>query len=245
MIGVPEGRYSIGSDEGLYEDEAPVHDVLIKPFSLGKFPVTNAEWRLFMDAEGYEDERWWETDEARAWRSGESTAEGPKKQRREDRKWCQDNLDQLREFPRQGRMTSEEVKGWERIAWMSDEAFEALLEDWFSSGRQTQPAYWNDDAFNNPAQPVVGISWHEARAYCAWLSAQTDRCFRLPAEVECEAAARGFDARRYAYADDFDASRCNTFESHIRRTSPVGVFSGGETPEGLVDMSGNVWEWTG
>ena len=106
------------------------------------------------------------------------------------------------------------------------------------------PATWNDDAFNNPAQPVVGISWYEARAYCAWLSAQTGQSYRPPTEAEWEAAARGRAGRRYAYGDDFDAARCNTFETHVRRTTPIGVFPGGATPEGLVDMTGNSWDWT-
>ena len=54
--------------------------------------------------------------------------------------------------------------------------------------------------------------------------------------------ARG--RRRYAWGDDFDAGRCNTFETHVRTTTPVGVFPGGDTPEGLSDITGNVWEWT-
>jgi formylglycine-generating enzyme required for sulfatase activity len=107
-----------------------------------------------------------------------------------------------------------------------------------------QPALWNDDVFNNSAQPVVGVCWHEARAYCAWLSAQTGLHFRLPTEAEWETAARERQGWRYAYGDDFDATRCNTFETHIRRTTPIGVFPGGETSEGLIDMTGNVWEWT-
>ena len=125
---------------------------------------------------------------------------------------------------------------------MSDDAFETLLAEWYPSGRQTQPAYWNDDAFNNPAQPVVGMCWFEARAYCAWLSAQTGQTFRLPTEAEREAAARGGQRRRYtlwggqrrryAFGNNFDAARCNTFETHIRRTTPIGVFPGGKTPTG-------------
>lgn len=85
----------------------------------------------------------------------------------------------------------------------------------------------------------------EARAYCAWLGARTGDSFRLPTEAEWEAAARGEEGRRYAYGFEFDAARCNTFESHIRRTTPLGVFPGGETGGGgLVDMTGNIWEWT-
>ena len=127
---------------------------------------------------------------------------------------------------------------------MDDGEFEALLERWYPPGRQTQPAFWNDEAFDNPAQPVVGICWYEARAYCAWLSAQTGQPFRLPTEAEWEAAARGPAGRRYAYGDAFDASRCNAFETHVRRTTPVGVFPGGATPDGLIDLTGNSWDWT-
>jgi formylglycine-generating enzyme required for sulfatase activity len=141
-------------------------------------------------------------------------------------------------------MTSKQADDWEAIARMSDDEFEVLLAEWYPPGRQTQPAFWHDDAFNNPAQPVVGVCWFEARAYCAWLSAQTGQTFRLPTEAEWEAAARGVQGRHYAFGDDFDATRCNTFETHVRHTTPIGVFPGGGTPEGLVDMTGNTWDWT-
>jgi formylglycine-generating enzyme required for sulfatase activity len=245
LIAIPGGTYSIGSDEGLYEDEAPVHAVDLQPFQLGRFPVTNAEWALFLKAGGYEDERWWDTEAAQAWRRGEGTAEGAKQQWRENRQTFQAQFDDIRNWHRQGRITSKQADDWEQIARMNDDAFEALLDEWYPPGRQTQPAFWNDEAFNNPAQPVVGVCWYEARAYCAWLSAQTGQPFRLPTEAEWEAAARGRTGRRYAYGDAFDATLCNAFETHIRRTTPVGVFPGGETPDGLIDLTGNTWDWTG
>ena len=144
-----------------------------------------------MKAGGYEDERWWDTEAAQAWRRGEGTAEGAKQQWREDRQTLQTHFDDIRNWHRQGRITSKQADDWEQIARMDDDEFEALLEEWYPPGRQTQPAYWNDDAFDNPAQPVVGVCWFEARAYCAWLSAQTGQPFRLPTEAEWEAAARG------------------------------------------------------
>lgn len=60
---------------------------------------------------------------------------------------------------------------------------------------------------------------------------------------------RGLEGRRYAYGPEFDASKCNTFESHIRCTTPVGVFpptpsSPEEGVGGVYDLCGNVWEWT-
>src|SRR5690606_16447139 len=61
MIPIEGGQYTIGSDDGLYDDETPVHTVPLKPFEMAQFPVTNAEYKLFIDADGYEDEQWWDT----------------------------------------------------------------------------------------------------------------------------------------------------------------------------------------
>ena len=244
MIPIEGGEYTIGSDDGLYSQEEPVHPVTLEPFEMGQVPVTNAEYTLFMDAGGYEDEQWWHTDAAKAWRRGEGTAEGPKQQWREDRQLVQNDSELIDRLFAENRITSQQVELYRWVASCSDEEFEETLDRWYPAGRQTQPDFWDNAAYNNPSQPVVGICWHEVRAYCAWLSAQTGQTFRLPTEAEWEAAARGRQGRRYPYGSDFDVTLSNTFESHIRRTTPVGVFPGGDTPEGLVDMSGNVYDWT-
>jgi formylglycine-generating enzyme required for sulfatase activity len=69
----------------------------VVPFAIGQFPVTNAERALFMQAGRYEEECWWDTDAARAWRRGEGTAEGPKQQWREDRKAFQEHFAMIRQ----------------------------------------------------------------------------------------------------------------------------------------------------
>src|ERR1700694_262738 len=53
------------------------------------------------------------------------------------------------------------------------------------------PRFWDDAKFNAPEQPVVGVSWHDAVAYCDWLSALSGLRYRLPGEAEREKAARG------------------------------------------------------
>jgi formylglycine-generating enzyme required for sulfatase activity len=92
--------------------------------------------------------------------------------------------------------------------------------------------------------PVVHVSWHDAVAYCQWLSKRTGRAYTLPSEAEWEKAARGTDDRIYPWGDDWDAPRCNTCEGGLGGTTPVGAYPNGASPYGVSDMAGNVWEWT-
>jgi len=102
-----------------------------------------------------------------------------------------------------------------------------------------------------PDHPVVGVSWHDAAAYAAWLATLTGQPWRLPSEAEWEKAARWdpqtATARLYPWGDGFDKSRTNT-RAALRATStpttPIGSYPGGASPCGAQDMAGNVWEWT-
>jgi formylglycine-generating enzyme required for sulfatase activity len=93
--------------------------------------------------------------------------------------------------------------------------------------------------------PVVLISWHGATAYCKWLARNTGKAYRLPSEAEWEKAARGTDGRIYPWGNEPpDEKRCN-FDNNVGDTTPVGQYSPqGDSPYGVTDMAGNVWEWT-
>ena len=111
--------------------------------------------------------------------------------------------------------------------------------------------------FNGDDQPVVGITWYAARAYCLWLSllessGRDSTLYRLPTEVEWEWAAGGQRGakvqrvRQWPWSEDegeLSVRLANYYDSKIGATTPVGSYPDGATPEGLHDMAGNVWEW--
>ena len=141
---------------------------------------------------------------------------------------------------------------------------------WTASGwawkrAKTAPLFWKSSAFNGIDQPVVGVSWYEAVAFCNWLSAKEGLApayddegrakldaagYRLPTEVEWEyASAKGAPdqaERLFPWGDEPNVQNAvsNVPPSHAPRTENVDSRSPqGDTPQGLADMSGNVWEW--
>ena len=98
--------------------------------------------------------------------------------------------------------------------------------------------------FNKPNEPVVGIGWKDAIAYCEWLSTTLGYEIRLPKESEWEKAARGIDGRIYPWGNEWENDKANTLESGINRTCAVGCFVACASPCGGLDFSGNIGEWT-
>jgi formylglycine-generating enzyme required for sulfatase activity len=124
-------------------------------------------------------------------------------------------------------------RGYEKGAYWKEGGF----------GKWKWPAAWaaRDEQVDNPTRPVVGVSWYEASAYAAWAGC------RLPTEAEWERAACGRAGWKYPWGDDPPNERRANFspdgKPNVGHPTPVGEYPLGDTPEGVSDMAGNVWEW--
>jgi serine/threonine-protein kinase len=166
-VEIPAGSFLMGSDRKkdgrAYDNELPQHTVTLPAYRIARTPVTNAQYRVFVQATGRHAPQHWK--------------EGRIPEGKED-------------------------------------------------------------------HPVVYVSWQDAVAFCRWASEATGATIRLPTEAEWEKAARGTDGRIYPWGNDKPtAEHCN-FSRNVGDTTPVGSYPKGASPYGVLDVAGNVWEWT-
>jgi formylglycine-generating enzyme required for sulfatase activity len=160
--------------------------------------------------------------------------------------------------------------GYREQRWWSDEGWKWRQgKPRWEWQRTDRPDFWDDPRWNRKSYPVVGVTWYEAEAYCNWLterlqisdfrfaideqpdhdlkSAIENRTLvaRLPTEEEWLLAAQGHESREYPWGDSFDPAWANTSESNLGSTTPVAMYPAGASTDGVWDMAGNVWEWTG
>lgn len=108
-----------------------------------------------------------------------------------------------------------------------------------------------DETFDLLNHPVVGVTWYEAIAFCAWLTVQLQskgeldptEVITLPSERQWEKAARGATGLIYPWGNKADPNRVNCDETGIGATTTVGIFPDGASPYECEEMSGNIWEW--
>jgi formylglycine-generating enzyme required for sulfatase activity len=252
-IALPSGSQQVG---GLvdYDNSRSVVGVSIPPdLRLAYAPVTNAEFRCFVEAGGYgqgdEPPPWWQGSAALDWWHGKSADEGRRTAWQAcRRRWKEEGPEAAASvFLTNFRPDEIDRDVAPRMA-MSDADFDTWLDEICQPQRHRKPAWWSDSRFNNPLQPVVGVSLHEAQAYARWLALQWGRPVRLPTEAEWEVAARGGGRRGVHWpgqsAAGPTAEQANSLATRARRSTPVGAFPAGAAPEGWVDLAGNVWQWT-
>jgi formylglycine-generating enzyme required for sulfatase activity len=123
------------------------------------------------------------------------------------------------------------AKGWNRREFWTEAGWAWRKE------ASSEPDLW-DRYRQKRDHPVRGICWYESLAHARWAGKT------LLSEAQWEKAARSNDERWYPWGDEFDKDKANTSESGIGNTTPVGKYSPfGDSPYGVADMAGNVWEW--
>ena len=110
---------------------------------------------------------------------------------------------------------------------------------------EPQPSRWPQ-----ANRPRTNVSWYEAVAFCRWLTAQLGHEVRLPNELEWERAARGRKESEYPWGTGYESGWANINEKspkagewNLQQTTAVGMYPQGASSEGVLDLSGNVWEW--
>jgi formylglycine-generating enzyme required for sulfatase activity len=261
-VEVPAGVFFMGSqdsDKQAYDHEKPAHPVrLSSAYRIGRFPVTVVEYRCFIQAGGYQQERFWQGEAALRWLKGELRFEESYQyfwfvKQKQDWERVLPGIEKDVKEGRQDPSLLESVKY--RLSMSDDEirsAWEEIEAEHRDENRRAdRPWLWEDRRFKAANQPVVGVTWYEAQAYAAWVNECLHRSgrleaaqhCRLPYEAEWEKAARGEDGRLYPWGDAWDKNNCNTLEGRVMLPSPVGAYPQGAGPCGALDMAGNVWEW--
>lgn len=126
------------------------------------------------------------------------------------------------------------------------EVTNAQYAEFVSAAAYRAPSGWTDGKFapGTEDEPVVGVLWADANAYCKWLSEQTGATVRLPNEAEWERAARGDNTNdKYPWGGEWKDEAAQNPEKK-EKVSRVKSFPAGRSPDGVYEMVGNVWEWT-
>jgi hypothetical protein len=158
-------------------------------------------------------------------------------------------------FIYQERQTPQDRSIQHRAVPGDERQFEAFVN---AADGYTEDRWWQgmDDPDRNRANPEWSesnhpretVNWYEAVAFCGWLSHRLGYEIRLPTEWEWERAARGTDGRVYPWGKEYRSGYAHqrigdAGPHYLGRTSAVGIYAQGASAEGVLDLSGNVWEW--
>ena len=127
-----------------------------------------------------------------------------------------------------------DAAGWQAQGFAQDFATQVARNVW----KDNQPPSGRMD------HPVVLVTWSEAQAYCKWRGDQRGEPRRLPTAAEYEKAVRGDGGLAYPWGNTYDADKLDSAIKGPGDSTPVGQYIAGASPYGVLDLAGNVFEWT-
>jgi sulfatase modifying factor 1 len=233
MVLVPAGEFTMGSDDGGY-DEKPAHRVRLSPYFMDRCEVTVAEFAAFVRATDAVDRiegSWFRF-----------SAEGcvnllAHYEKRYGVAFAAFKAPAPRDAAQAGRLDDDLLRWQAGVAAMRVLLGpDARLADRPAAELAMLPrlqALVRDQA----RLPVRCVAWRDANHYAGWTGK------RLPTEAEWEKAARGPDGRVYPWGNEWDQAKARAGLDVDAGPSAVGSFPDGASPYGCLDMAGNVWEW--
>lgn len=238
LIGDP--RFSV---KGKYIEPSLSRISMLNNISVSAYPVTNSEFQKFIDDGGYFNELYWSEANEVNWFDYDKILQKIFDFWSDIRQRFNNNENAFIDFCREQAV---DIKQCACLAWflnIPDSDLKTMLKELYKKDQYLKPLFWNDPRYNNPSQPVVGVSYFEVKAYCNWLSDNTRKKYRLLNCHEWETISRA-TARKYVFDEDIKDTNCNTVQSKIDEILPVGVVYKNRTPEGIFDLNGNIFEWT-
>lgn len=249
-MSVSAGRWHLGqrgeTTRAEHSVASEVRAIELPQFGMSRFPVSNAEYAGFVEDGGYEDQSLW-SPEGWEWRTGRRTVEQfVADWRRRQQRLQLDHPGLAIRLLREKKATAAGAAALVRFAMMA----ESEIVDYARALRArpvTAPRFWHKKALRNRLQPVVGVSWFEANAFCRWLGRRLGAVVRLPSENEWEAAclhSLGL-TNTEDVADRLGPTFGNTHDQGWPATTPIGAFALREQAQHrlAVEMLGNVFEW--
>jgi len=242
FVSVKGGRVRVGSSDTPTFDDIkykeihwyPPFEAFLQDFSIAVYPTTNHAYSHFIHDNGYERLDLWTSNEARSWVTKAADA-----------------IETYAELVRSslGLHYKKDIEA----GFMSVVDYESMRDQFLDRLlRRSRPLHWLDPRFSRPNQPVVGVNFWEACAYCEWLTGRlhsegllsADQICRLPTEEEWERAAAS-EGNHYPWGNDWDDNNAHVRSADwIPGAVSIGTFPWAASPWGCQDMIGNVWDWT-
>ncbi len=201
-VEIPAGEFWMGSEQ-ITDDEKPVHKVHLERYWISRVPITNAQYRFFVEDAGHQAPKHWEDGQIPRGKESHPVVNVTWHDALAYCRWLEEKL----------QVAGCKLKVWQPSGQLSTCNFQLATHQ----VQLPSEAEWEKAARG----PALSLSRAQSR----------DR-------------VEGSEVREYPWGDSWREGHCNSDELGVNDTTPVGIFPEGASPYGVLELAGNVWEWT-